>query len=148
MKPFLNICVQFFMKFIFLTLYFFSIYSISEETKIRCIKDPLCSWSWFDDDCYCERNPCDTLYCYPDQNTSDNICACSMLLCDWNGTEEGCYKFQAADGSMTCLCKDSFRYSLYKQPQNKKRLCSSNEEDCRPPFGKIWEECLRFLFNL
>nr|XP_042906161.1 acid-sensing ion channel 4-A-like [Parasteatoda tepidariorum] len=106
---------------------------ISEETKIRCIKDPLCSWSWFEDDCFCERNPCDTLYCYPDQNKSDEICACSMLLCDWNGTADGCYKFKATDGKMVCLCKDSFSYALYHPPRSR-GPCNPNEKDCKPPF--------------
>ncbi|GFY61240.1 amiloride-sensitive sodium channel subunit beta [Trichonephila inaurata madagascariensis] len=100
------------------------LYNISITEKTRCLKDPLCYWSWFDDECYCSKSPCDTLYCYPDLNKSDEICACSMLLCQWNGTSEAC--FIAHDqGGITCVCRSSFEYPLHRPPPNKKPCVGS-----------------------
>ncbi|GIY44716.1 amiloride-sensitive sodium channel subunit beta [Caerostris extrusa] len=101
---------------------------ISLKEKTRCLKDPLCYWSWFEDTCYCNRNPCDTLYCYPDLNKSDEVCACSMLLCQWNGTNEACFMAQDYTGGVTCLCKYSFDYPL-KRLHRSKEPCKGQ---CEP----------------
>ncbi|GFQ74657.1 degenerin mec-4, partial [Trichonephila clavata] len=113
---------------------------ISIPEKTRCLKDPLCYWSWFDDECYCSKSPCDTLYCYPDLNKSDEICACSMLLCQWNGTSEAC--FIAHDqGGITCVCRSSFEYPLHRPPPNKKPCIGS----CTPKFKPEVQEAFDSL---
>ncbi|XP_055934919.1 amiloride-sensitive sodium channel subunit beta-like isoform X2 [Argiope bruennichi] len=96
------------------------LYNISSIEKTRCLKDPLCYWSWFADECFCSKNPCETLYCYPDLNKSDEVCACSMLLCQWNGTSDACLIAQDHTGGVQCLCKYSFEYPLHRSPPERK----------------------------
>ncbi|GIY29737.1 amiloride-sensitive sodium channel subunit beta [Caerostris darwini] len=108
------------------------LYNISLKEKTRCLKDPLCYWSWFEDTCYCNRNPCDTLYCYPDLNKSDEVCACSMLLCQWNGTNEACFMAQDYTGGVTCLCKYSFDYPLKRLHRSKEPCKGQCEPSIKP----------------
>lgn len=50
----------------------------SKESRRVCDLNPACIWSWFEDQCECLSNPCESEYCeqgYPS-------CRCSSLLCD------------------------------------------------------------------
>ncbi|XP_035222080.1 amiloride-sensitive sodium channel subunit beta-like [Stegodyphus dumicola] len=95
---------------------------LSSEEKTQCLKDPLCDWSWFEDRCSCEKNPCDTLYCYPDANKTDQYCACSMLLCQWNWTSDACFVYTGIAGSI-CICKTSFEYPQFTSQENLTDSC-------------------------
>ncbi|KAG8199718.1 hypothetical protein JTE90_022164 [Oedothorax gibbosus] len=101
-------------------------YNITIEEKTTCLKDPMCYWNYFDEKCYCHRNPCDTLYCYPDMDKSDEVCICSMLLCQWNGTREGCGILRDDSRGEWCVCNASFSYHLFNFPPVSKRCINSS----------------------
>ncbi|KAG8174925.1 hypothetical protein JTE90_025988 [Oedothorax gibbosus] len=100
--------------------------SITIEEKTTCLKDPMCYWNYFDEKCYCHRNPCDTLYCYPDMDKSDEVCICSMLLCQWNDTREGCGIPRDDSRGEWCVCNASFSYPLFNFPPVSKRCINSS----------------------
>ncbi|GFY11103.1 histone-lysine N-methyltransferase SETMAR [Trichonephila clavipes] len=111
------------------------LYNISVGERALCLRDPLCYWSWLDEECYCGKNPCDTFYCYPDLNKNDEFCSCSMLLCQWNGTADAC--FTRNQEGETCHCKYSFEYPLHRTPP-KRQPCRGS---CDPVYGDRFNSC-------
>lgn len=105
--------------------------SISESVMIRCLKDPLCKWSWFDDECQCHANPCQTLHCYPDADLSDNQCLCSMLMCQWNDSAAAC-AIEVEGDEIQCRCHTQFVYPLANMPTEE--IC--NQERCEGPHSE------------
>lgn len=111
-------------------------FSISEEEKTRCLKDPLCYWNWFADFCVCFENPCQTLYCYPDADISDDKCECSKLMCHWSGSAESCYFGVDSSGTTCCICRTNLTYPLANIEKFIKKECDEeSRESCGP--GKV-----------
>ncbi|GIY67622.1 amiloride-sensitive sodium channel subunit beta [Caerostris darwini] len=87
--------------------------SIAPELKFRCIEDPLCRFSQFQEECRCQQNPCNTTFCEA-SDEEEGSCICSKRLCNWEGTRtpDAC-QFVETGGKEFCTCRKDFEYPLY-----------------------------------
>ncbi|GIX74758.1 amiloride-sensitive sodium channel subunit beta [Caerostris extrusa] len=87
--------------------------SIAPQVKFRCVEDPLCTFSQFQEECRCLQNPCNTTFCQA-SNAEEGSCICSKRLCNWEGTSipEAC-QFVETGGKEFCSCRKDFEYPLY-----------------------------------
>ncbi|GFQ98810.1 degenerin mec-10 [Trichonephila clavata] len=120
--------------------------NISTETPnityhSNCLKNPLCKWSWFQEECFCVRNPCLTEFCMPENGTH---CSCLSTFCDNSYKKiKGCTKVTMTTPGGTkesCLCQGA-------SGQGKKRSSRMEKEKFRELLSKFHDKRVRQLIR-
>ncbi|GFU16696.1 degenerin-like protein unc-105 [Nephila pilipes] len=120
--------------------------NISTETPnityhSTCLKKPLCEWSWFQEECFCVKNPCLTEFCMPENSTH---CSCLSSFCDNKYKKiKGCTSVSTTtlDGTKeACLCQGV-------SGQGKRKSSRKDKEKFRDVLSKLKDKNVKQLIR-